>query len=228
MKRIFTRTVSMLIAALTVLPSLAAAVSAETVTDTVPAIEANAAKVDLTKLDRLVVDFRDEDAFGEKMAVYHHNPTPQEPDPYTGGKYSFDSEVEAMQVEYSASDVQKDYRVMLKHLGQNKIADKPYMVLVYRVDTKGTYNLSLWNSMKHGDEIFIEKDGKGTNGKFVISEPFDISKENDRGSIFKRWNAGNINTLAIDSADTELKFYVKKSASSSLRQMRRLTTARLI
>jgi len=181
------------------------------ITGTVAASTATtAAKTDLSAIDRVVVDFRDEESFAESMAIYQHNPTTQEPDPYTGGKYSWNDELEAMHVEYSASDVQKDFRIMPKFLAQNRISDKPYMVLVYRVDTTGKYNLTLWNSMKAGDEIYIEKDGKGTNGSFVISEPFDISKENDRGSIIKRWNAGNINTLAIDSADVNLKFYVKE------------------
>ncbi len=209
MKLLSKRVFSLILTAVMALPLLVSGISAD-VSFTSANLEANAANVNLAKLDRVVVDFRTEDSFGEKMAVYKHNPTTQEPDPFTGGKYSWDPAVEAMQIEYSASDAQKDFRIMPKFTSSSAIADKPYMVIVYRVDTKGTYTLSLWNSMKAGDEIFIAKDAKSTDGKFVISDVYDISKENDRGSIMKRWNAGNINTLAIDSTDTSLKFYVKE------------------
>ncbi len=196
---------SVIMAALMVISAIVPVVGASgALTSSAPA------KVDPTSIDRVIVNMRDAESFSEKMSVYQHSPTAVEPDPYTGGKYSFSSELEAMELEYAENARQPDWRAMLRFNKKETVtADHKYLVIVYNVKTTGTYKMTLWNSPGAGPEIVIADAGKDTNG-FVVSSVYDISKTTDAGSILARWNGTNMNTLGIESSDKSLKFYVKE------------------
>jgi len=197
------RLISLLMTVFMVLSMLQTAISASAVTSAAPT-------QDPTSIDRVIVNMRDAESFAEKMNIYQHTPTEVEPDPYTGGKISFNDDLQAMELEYAENKRQPDWRAMLRFNKKDTItAEYKYLVVVYNVKTTGTYKMTLWNSPGAGPEIVIADGGKDTNG-FVVSAPFDISKTNDAGSIQARWMVTNMNTLGIESEDKELKFYVKE------------------
>ena len=194
---------SVIMAVIMTVSMLTTATSAAVVTSASP-------KVDPTTIDRVIVNMRDPEAFAEKMNIYSHNPTTQEPDPYTGGKYEFNDELEAIELQYAENKRQPDWRAMFRFNKVGTITEEhKYLVMVYSVKTAGTYKMTIWNSPGAGPELVIAEAGKDTNG-FVVSDVYDISKTNEIGSIQGRWLTTNMNTLGIESEDKELKFYVKE------------------
>ena len=165
------------------------------------------------EIEKIIIDYRSESAL--KLSgggVYKHSPTAGEPDPYTGGKVSFSSEKSAMQVQHHVVSRAEPYRVMLyaNKNGQLTSAYK-YFVIVYQAKCTGTYDLTLWNTPRQGNQIIIKDDGTDTKGEWVVSDVFDISAVNDSGKgILQRWVDGNINTVSFVTTAEGCEFYIKE------------------
>ncbi len=160
-------------------------------------------------IDKLVVDFRNEVSFGANASAYKHKPSTSEPDPNTGGVFSFDAEKQALKLQYSPVERQSPYRIMMYVKGLTTAYK--YWVVVYASETDQSYDFYLHNTPKQGERVNIATSAKSTNGKFVVSDVFDISKVENNKSIVERWsNSGIVNTLAFDSSDTDANFYIKE------------------
>ncbi len=171
------------------------------------------AAVDPKKIDKVVVDMRSKDAFETIAHIYEHTPTTAEPDPYTGGKYSFSDEMKAMRVEYNnAAPKDNKFRVMPQfNVAKSVTMEHKYWVIVYAAKTTQPYKVTLWNSPRAGQQAVPVSNGKDTGGKFVVSEPVDISLTDDKGrSILQRWTGLPQNTLAFVSDDVNAEFYIKE------------------
>ena len=122
--------------------------------------------VSADEIDRIIVDFRSADALSASGgAPYIHKPSNVEPDPYTGGKYSFSTEKQAMRIEYAESKVQPPFRIMTVMKSSNLIpSEYKYWVVVYQAKTTADYNLYLFNSINVGKKITVKTDGKDTGG----------------------------------------------------------------
>jgi len=172
----------------------------------------SAAETDPKKIDKYIVDMRNEEAFLTQSKVYKHTPSAVEPDPNTGGVYSFDAEMQAMRVHYSESTVQPPIRLMLHaSMNKNMRASQRYMVMVYAVKSSADYRISVWNSPKQGVEGVVIENGKDTGGKFVISEPIDLGLADANGkTIISRWVSASQNRIVLDTADKNAEFYIKE------------------
>ncbi len=166
------------------------------------------AAADPKKIDKLVVDFRNEAAFLENGKVYVHKPTEADPDPLTGGVYEFDSDMQALRIIRSESAKHNPYRLM-NHV-YNITSEYKYWVIVYAAETDKPYDVYLHNTPAMGKRVDVVKGAKDTGGKFVVSDPFDISVVEKNNSILKRWTDGNINTINFISEDTDANFYIKE------------------
>ena len=167
-------------------------------------------------IDRIVVDCRSAAAFGRTSHVYVHTPTAIEPDPLTGGKYSFSDKMEAMRIEYNGNaPAGSEYRVLTHFNEKNSVtAEYKYWVIVYAAKTNAPYELYLWNGGSQGVKAVVTSAGKDTAGQFLVSEPQDISITTDpqgRSSL-SRWIGGGHSTIYFRSADTNAEFYVKEYA----------------
>jgi len=168
------------------------------------------AATDPKAIDKVIVDFRNERAYKQNGSVYVHKPTETEPDPNTGGLYEFNEEMQAMQVLYSKAqrDKYSDIRLMSKVQG---LSEKyKFWVLVYATKTDKPYDIYLHNTPAQGVKAYVAKDAKSTDGKFVVSEPLDITLVENKKSILQRWIEGNINTVNFVSEDTNAGFYIKE------------------
>jgi len=176
------------------------------------AVTASSATAD-KEIDKIIIDYRSEALLkASGGGVYKHSPTAGEPDPYTGGKVSFSDALGAMQVQHHAVSKAEPYRVMLYANKSGKLTSEyKYFVVVYQAKCAGTYDLTLWNTPRQGDQIMIKDNGTDTGGKWVISDAFDISAVNESGKgILQRWLDGNINTLSFVTTATGCEFYVKE------------------
>ncbi|MBQ8551250.1 MAG: S-layer homology domain-containing protein [Clostridia bacterium] len=173
------------------------------------AVGVSAAETDPKKIDKIIVDFRNEAEFSKNGEVYKHNPTTAEPDPDTGGRVSFSEEKNAMRIEYAESKVQVPFRVMTKIKGLTD--EYKYWVVVYQAKTDKPYSIYLHNSPAKGVRVDVVTDGKDTDGKWVVSDAFDISLVSGDASILSRWKTGaTVNTLNFKTDDTSAEFYVKE------------------
>jgi len=173
----------------------------------------SAAAVDPKKIDKVVVDMRSEAAFSELAHIYEHTPTASEPDPYTGGKYSFSDTMKAMRVEYNGNQsAGNTFRIMPAFNEAKTVTmDYKYWVIVYAAKTNKDYSLTLFNSPKFGEQVTVTENGKDTGGKFVVSEPFDISGADANGrSILSRWTGLTQNNINFVSEDSNAEFYIKE------------------
>jgi len=171
------------------------------------------ATVDPKKIDKVVVDMRSAEAFGELAHIYEHTPTASEPDPFTGGKYSFSDTMKAMRVEYNGNQkAGNTFRVMPAFNESKTVTmDYKYWVIVYAAKTTKPYSLTLFNSPRFGAQVTVTANGKDTGGKFVISEPFDISTADANGrSILSRWTGLTQNNINFVSEDVNAEFYIKE------------------
>jgi len=175
-------------------------------------VTAAAETVDPKQIDKYIIDCRNEEAFNTYAKYYEHTPLPHEPDPFTGGKYNFNAEKQAMQIEYYPTGIQTPIHLHF-HANEKKLlsAEFKYFVLVYSVKSSADYRISLWNSPKFGVEGVICENGKDTGGKFVISEPVDISqKDADGRNLLDRWIYEGQNSLSLETTDKNAEFYVKE------------------
>ena len=177
---------------------------------TASAITVSAAAKDPTDIEKYIVDFRSEAAFLQKARVYTHKPNEKEPDPNTGGLYKFDAEKGAMQVLYAESTLQVDHRLMTNMTALE--AEYKYWVMVYCAKTDASYDIYLHNTPKQGIQADVIKGGKDTGGKFVVSDPIDITATDAKGkSLMSRWaKNANINTLNFKTDDKDAEFYIKE------------------
>ncbi len=172
----------------------------------------SAADVNITAIDKHVVDFRSEEAFHKSAKQYDHKPSAAEPDPYTAGKIDFDSSKQAMRLYWSDNPAQTPIRLMA-HMNENGglFETYKYMVVVYQANTSGTYRFSVWNSPKAGGEGVIAENGTDTKGQFVISDPVNVSVLDTNGrSILKRWVSNSINTFNFKTDDRNAELYIKE------------------
>ena len=173
----------------------------------------SAASVDPTSIDKVVVDFRSEKAFASTGgALYVHTPRPGEVDPLTGGKSSWSEEKSALSIEHHVVVADTPYRIMVRVNQSGRLTSEyKYLVVVYQAKTASSYRMSLWNSPEQGAEVVFNAKGGDTGGKWVISEPLDISTAtSDGNSILSRWVKGSINTLNFSTTDKNCEFYVKE------------------
>jgi len=121
----------------------------------------SAAAVDPKKIDKVVVDMRSEAAFSELAHIYEHTPTASEPDPYTGGKYSFSDTMKAMRVEYNGNQsAGNTFRIMPAFNEAKTVTmDYKYWVIVYAAKTNKDYSLTLFNSPKFGEQVTVTENG---------------------------------------------------------------------
>ena len=175
----------------------------------------NAAKAP-SEIDRIVVDCRSADAFAKTSSVYVHTPTEKEPDPLTGGKYSFNSVMNAMEVEYNpAQKPENRFRVMTQFNNKNTVTEEyKYFVIVYAAMTDKPYELTLWNGGKHGEKVTVTSNGKDTKAKFVVSDPFDAAITNDAQgrSTMWRWSMKIHCTITFNCEDADARFFIKEYA----------------
>ena len=172
-------------------------------------LTASAAETDPKKINKFIVDFRSENAQIKNSEIYRHKPTAAEPDPNTGGLYSFDTAKSAMKLEYAESKVQNPFRIMTKIKGLT--AEYKYWVVVYAAETDKPYDIYLHNSPRMGQRVDVVKGAKSTDGKFVASAPFDISTAVNGTSLLSRWMTGaTVNTLNFVSEDKNADFYIKE------------------
>ena len=169
-----------------------------------------------TSNEKVIIDFRSQDAFEKSGGGIFVQGTDTEAKLYHGGKTSYDAEKKAMRLEYFPDSTGKNggapYRLMpyVNRTGR-LTADYKYFVLVYSVKTTGTYNLELWNTPGQGKKVDIKTSGGDTDGKWVVSDAFDVSVTDDAGnSILSRWVAKNINSLYVRTSDTSAEFYIKE------------------
>ena len=167
-------------------------------------------------IDRVVVDCRSAAAFERTSSVFTHVPTQIEPDILTGGKYSFDADMQAMKIEYNENALLSNkYRVLLQFNQKNSVTEEyKYWVIVYAAKSSSPYELTLWNGGSQGVRVSVTSGTKGTDGKFVVSEPYDISVTNDpqgRSSL-TRWINGAHATVSFTTAATDGEFYIKEYA----------------
>lgn len=172
-------------------------------------------KVDPRSIDKVVVDCRSESSFAQTSHIYVHVATESEPDPYTGGKFSFSDTMKAMRVDYnSGAKAGNTFRVMPMFNEANTVSmDYKYWVIVYAAKTDKPYKLNLWNSPRFGKEVVVAESGGDTGGKWIVSEPFDISAADENGrSILSRWTGVTQNTISFVTDDTNGEFYIKEYA----------------
>ena len=199
------RTVSAALAAVTVLTTALTSAFAF-------GASVSAAK-DPKDIDRVVVDCRTAESFAKTSYVHVHKPTDIEPDPYTGGKYSFHKGMNAMSVDYnSGAPKGREYRILTNFNAKGSLTEEyKYMVIVYAAKTTQPYRLSVWNGGGQGPEVNFVTDGKNTNAKFAITEPFDISKADAQGrSTLKRWINGPHGTIAFITGEKNASFFIKE------------------
>lgn len=158
--------------------------------------------------DNVIIDMRSQSLFEASGAkFYYHTANPD-----THGKYEFSYDKQALKLNYLEHDGQKPYRVMFHtNADGGKVTDEhKYVVVAYQAKTTKSYTMTIFNTPKVGVEAVIVKDGKDTGGKWLFTDPVDISLASDKGSILSRWVAGNLNTLNIDSSDKDAEFYIKE------------------
>ena len=166
-------------------------------------------------IDRVVVDCRSAEAFAKTSKVYVHTPTENEPDPFTGGKYEFNSDIGAMEVLYNENQKGgNQFRVLTMFNQKGNLTDEyKYFVIVYAAKTAKPYKLTLWNGLRAGPEITIADSGKDTKAKFVVSDAFDISGANANGiSTLSRWMGTIHATINFGSGDPDARFFIKEYA----------------
>ncbi len=165
------------------------------------------------EIDHIIFDFRSEATLtASGMAPYRHNPTAGEPDPYTGGKFEYSSDKQAMRILYAESTAQPIFRLMSVTTKPNTIpAEYKYFVVVYAAKTDDTFDIILSNSVGKGEAQTLVKGGKDTADKFVISDVGNIGIEKNGASIMSRWNmAGVNNRINFKSTDIDAEFYIKE------------------
>ena len=166
-------------------------------------------------IDRVVVDCRTAESFAKTSYVYVHKPTASEPDPFTGGLYSFHEGMNAMSVDYNAgAPKNREYRI-LAHFNQKCTVteDYKYLVIVYAAKTTQDYRLSVWNGAGSGPEKIVVSNGKDTKAKFVVTEPVDISVKGSNGqSTLNRWVNGSHSTIAFLTSEKNANFFIKEYA----------------
>ena len=211
MKRKYTSLVSLLLSVALALPLTVtgAAASDALITSAAPTAT-TAAAVDPLTIDRVIVNMRDADSFGDLMNIYVHTPTEVEPDPLTGGAIDFSAEKKAMQLVYAANARQPDYRAMVRFNQKNTITEEhKYAVFVYSAKSAKPYTMTLWNSPGVGPETIISKgDSVDTNG-FIVTEPIDISVTNAKGSLLTRWMS-SMNTIGFETEDDKAEVYIRE------------------
>lgn len=165
---------------------------------------------------RVVVDCRSAEALAQTSRIHVHTPTEKEPDPYTGGKYSFSTIMNAMQVDYNENAPKgREYRIMPVFNQRGTItAEYRYWVVVYAAKTDMPYQLTLWNGAGAGKEIIVESKGKDTRAEWVVSDAFDIgATANASGqNCLTRWQTTVPNTITFKSDDTDALFFIKEFA----------------
>lgn len=182
------------------------------------AVQANAsAATDPKAISKVIIDHRSKDAFAKTGGfIYIQNQGATEKELYHGGKTSFDASMNALKIDYFPDDTGKNgghpYRFMsYVNKTQALTQEYKYLVIVYAAKTTKGYEMFLWNTPGGGVQTYVTKDGKDTGGKFVVSEPMDISTKNDAGiSLLDRWAGGNLNALYIKSEDNAANFYIKE------------------
>lgn len=167
-------------------------------------------------IDKVIVDCRSAEAFAKTSVVYEHIPTASEPDPLTGGKYSFSPTMKAMQVEYHGGARRPEwrYRIMPHFINKDIVStDYKYFVIVYAAKTNEPYSLTVWNGGGKGEKVVIAENGSDTRGKFVISEPFNIHLPGTDGqSTLTRWSSTVHSTIYFETASQDAKFFIKEYA----------------
>lgn len=165
-------------------------------------------------IDRVVVDCRSAEAFGKTSRIHVHTPTEKEPDPYTGGKFSFSKIMNAMQVDYNPNaPAGREYRVMPVFLSRGTItAEYRYWVVVYAAKTDKPYELTLWNGAGAGKEIVVNSNGKDTRAQWVVSDAFDIgaTAAANGQNCLTRWQTTVPNTITFKSEDDNALFFIKE------------------
>lgn len=207
MRNIFKTGVSAVLAAVTVFTMVLSSACAVGASST--------AAEDPKNIERVVVDCRSAEAFGKTSKVYVHTPTASEPDPFTGGKYSFNSIMNAMEVEYNPNQTAANrYRVLTMFNQKGNLTEEyKYFVIVYAAMTETPYKLTLWNGLRAGPELVINGNGKDTKAKFVVSDAFDISGANDKGiSTLSRWMSTIHATISFNCSDPNSRFFIKEYA----------------
>lgn len=209
MKKIGLKTACTLLGAMLLFSSCIIACSAASSAPDTP-------KVDVDAIDKVIVDCRSAEAFAKTSTVYEHIPTQAEPDPLTGGKYSFSPTMKAMQVEYHAGArlATDRYRVMIHFNNKDTVSTEyRYWVIVYAAKTNTPYTLTLWNGGGKGEKVIVTENGTDTKGKFIVSEPFDIHKPGADGqSSLTRWAATVHCTINFNTSSPDAKFFIKEYA----------------
>ncbi len=167
------------------------------------------------KIERVIVDCRNAETFAKTSSVHVHTPTAAEPDPYTGGKYSFSDSMKAMEVEYNENaNPGNEFRVLTKFNAKKSITEEyKYFVIVYAAKTSKDYKITVWNGGKQGPEMTVKADGKDTKAKFIVSEPVDVSGADSQGrSTLSRWMSGSHSTIFFKTTDKNARFLIKEYA----------------
>ena len=204
MKFVFKRIIAAVMAVLTV--SSVVSITGVTV---------GAASKQPSEIERVVVDCRSAEAFAKTSKVYVHTPDQYDPDPLTGGKYSFHSGMKAMQVEYNnGAKPGNEYRILPMFNLKNNLTDEyKYLVVVYAAKTTQTFNITVWNGGRQGPLVNALSGGKNTKAKFVATEPVDISSANAEGksSLWRLINGIHF-TLTFVCGDKDAQFFIKEYA----------------
>jgi len=193
------RSISLLLAIVMLVSSVIASMLAVGVT---------AAETDPKKIEKLIVDMRSEAAMMVNAEIYKHTPTEVEPWPNLGGVYEFDTEKNACRLIYDECSAHPTYRLMTR---VSQLTEEfKYWVIVYQAKTTSSYNLYLHNSPSKGVRVNVTDNGADTNGKWVVSEPQDISLEANGTSILKRWIGKGLNNIYFKTDDKNAEFYIKE------------------
>lgn len=168
------------------------------------------------EIERVIVDCRSAEAFSKTSSVHVHTPTEKEPDPYTGGKYSFVDSAKAMEVLYNGNQKNgNQFRIMTKFNVKGSVTEEyKYFVIVYAAKTEKDYKLTVWNGAKAGPEVVIAEHGENTRGKYVVSDPVDISVKDPvkNQSTLSRWTQTIHSTICFGSTDERARFFIKEYA----------------
>ena len=168
-------------------------------------------------IDKIVIDMRSEAAFANSGGkAYIHNGGATEADIEHSGKFSFNAEKQALQLIYSPDTRGRNSGSpfhFMTYVNQSKALneDYKYMVIVYQAKTSSAYDINLWNTPGIGTNVNFATGAKDTAGKWVVSEPGDISVLANGGSILGRWAASTANNcLYVKTTDKDMEFYIKE------------------
>ncbi len=175
------------------------------------------AATDPTTIEKVIVDHRSADALQKTGGkIYVQDTILDESDLYIGGKTSFDEAMKALKIDYYPDNTKANRPYphrFLSYVNGTKALTKEYkyFVVVYAANTTKNFEMSLWNTPGQGAQAFITKNGQDTQGKFVVSDPIDISTPDAAGlSNLSRWERGSLNSLFIKCDDTAATFYIKE------------------